>query len=366
MEMQESGEAYAPEESITIIRGDVGRSEDVLELLREAAGWMESNGIKQWTPGQFNSNDITGYFSSREVYFAVDGDTLAGMFTLQFSDPLYWGNKNDENYAYLHRLTVAVPYRGLGLGERMLSFARLTAQERGCLGLRLDTVAHNVKLNRFYQSMGFRFMGMNEMDEGRLVNLYEYKTNHEVVGSDSLFLRYFGEQDFEYLKQWSISPEYLKQWAGPSLSYPLDDRQLSDYIAGANHPAKSDKLIYCAVLGAGGQVAGHLSLSAIDRVNGSARIGRVVVDPGLQGRGIGLRMIQEVVRIGFEGLGLHRISLGAFSFNTAALKCYETAGFTREGVSREAALFGGQHVDCIEMSILDREWRAIRQSQTLQ
>lgn len=69
-----------------------------------------------------------------------------------------------------------------------------------------------------------------------------------------------------------------------------------------------------------------------------------------------------MLRIGFESLDLHRISLGAFAFNTVALKTYEALGFKREGVERESALFGEQYVDCVEMSILDREWLALHES----
>jgi RimJ/RimL family protein N-acetyltransferase len=344
MSTQQSEQSASAEQRIEIIRGGPEHSEDILKLLREAAGWMESKGIKQWTPGQFSIRDVEDYFSSREVYLAMEGPTVAGMFTLQFSDVQYWGERNDESYAYLHRLAVAKSHRGGGLGGRMIRFAVGRAEEQGCTGLRLDTVAHNIKLNRYYQSLGFRYMGTHDVGAGRLVNLYEY------------------EADYALMKEWSVSPEYLKKWAGPSLSYPLDDRQLERYLDGANHPAESGLLSYCAVLRATGQTVGHISLSMIDRENGSARISRVVVDPRAQGRGIGLQMVREALRIGFDALRLHRISLGVFDFNTSALKCYETAGFTREGISRETALFGGRYADCIEMGILDREWRVNRHS----
>ncbi|WP_060860230.1 GNAT family N-acetyltransferase [Paenibacillus riograndensis] len=337
-----------------IHKGSFEWAEDVLKLLREAAGWMESKGIRQWTPGQFVEQDIQGYFTDREVYLALDGNALAGMFTLQFSDAQYWGERNDESYAYLHRLTVAQTHRGGGLGRQMIGFAVLKARELGRKGLRLDTAAHNVKLNRYYQSMGFRYMGTRDVGEGRLVNLYEYGS----ANGHSMRLRYMDALDFGHLQRWSLSADFLKQWAGPSFTYPLDHKQLTNYLEGANHPAESDKLIYCAVEGEEQQVVGHISLSAIDRANGSARISRVIVDPAQQGRGIGQRMIQELLRIGFDGLRLHRLSLGAFSFNQAALKCYERAGFIREGIQREAALFGENYTDCIQLSILDREWRA--------
>lgn len=354
--VRDKGDPNIDKETIIIIRAELSRVGDVLKLLREAAEWMETNGIKQWSPGQFNEKDIAGYFTDRHVYIAMDGDVVAGMFTLQFSDPQYWGRKNDNSYAYLHRLVVASSYRGGGLGQYMLNQALDIAKELGCKGLRFDTVAHNIKLNRFYQSLGFHYMGTNDMGNGRLVNLYEHF--EENPDPDQLIFRYISEADFEYLKRWSSSEDFLKQWAGPSFTYPLDDEQLQQYIAGANHPAISERLIFCAVHKATQQVVGHISYSTIDRINRAARIGRVVVDPEYQGRGIGRRMMNEMLRIGFEGLDLHRQSLGAYDFNTAALKSYEAAGFKREGVQREVGIFGEQYVDCIELSILEREWRA--------
>ncbi len=355
MNVQASGDTHSPHSSINIIRAEIDRAGDVLKLLREAALWMESKGIKQWSPTQFNELDIAGYFQDRQVYMALDGENVAGMFTLQFSDPQYWGPRNDETYAYLHRLAVAEPYRGAGLGPQLLMYAADLAQELGYKSLRFDTLASNIKLNRFYQGLGFHFMGINDVGGGRLVNLYEHFK--ESADSDELILRYFAEADFDSVKSWSVSPEFLKQWAGPSLSFPLVDEQLKEYMNGANDTGQSTMLIYSAVHKGTQQVVGHLSLAGIDRVNGSARIGRVVVDPQYQGRGFGQRMIQEVLRIGFDSLELHRLSLGVYAFNTAAISTYMASGFIQEGIQREAALFGEQYVDCIEMSLLDREWR---------
>ncbi|GGF63467.1 hypothetical protein GCM10010912_05670 [Paenibacillus albidus] len=360
MNEHNSKEIQLPATSVHVVRAQLERVPEVLKLLQEAAQWMEDNGIRQWSPGQFNEADITAYFSDRQVYLALDHGQAVGMFTLQFSDPLYWGEKNDEAYAYLHRLAVTGTHRGKGLGKAMLLYAAQLALELGCKGLRFDTVAHNLKLNRYYQSLGFYYMGTNDMGGGRLVNLYQQFTDRN--DPDAILLRYFSESDFAYIKSWSHSPEFLKQWAGPSLTYPLTDEQLTAYLTDSNHPVNSDKLLFTAVHAASRQIIGHISIARIDRENGSARLARVVVEPGQQGKGLGKRMVHEALRIGFDGLGLHRISLGVFDFNTAALKAYEACGFIREGAMREAALFDGTYVDCIEFSMLDREWRALRPS----
>jgi RimJ/RimL family protein N-acetyltransferase len=55
-----------------------------------------------------------------------------------------------------------------------------------------------------------------------------------------------------------------------------------------------------------------------------------------QGRGIGTRAVRELVRVGFEELGLERIWLQVFDVNARAIRAYERAGFrtTREGATR--------------------------------
>ncbi|MNP83144.1 hypothetical protein D3C76_1820070 [compost metagenome] len=70
----------------------------------------------------------------------------------------------------------------------------------------------------------------------------------------------------------------------------------------------------------------------------------------------------EAMRIGFEGLKLHRLSLGVFDFNAPALSLYESLGFRREGEQVEAARFGDRYVNLIDMAMLDREWKNIRSS----
>lgn len=341
-----------------VVRADRERSGDICRLLREAAGWMEDNGIKQWTPGQFKEEDIRAYFDDRLVFAALaPGGELAGLFTLQFGDPQYWGRRNDPGYAYLHRLTVAKAYKGIGLGGMLLTFAREQAMTLGGAGLRLDTVSGNVPLNRYYQSLGFRFMGINDAGGGRLVNLYEWTDPGE--DRNAILLRYFGKGDYGRLAAWSESAESLKQWAGPSLQYPLTNEQLDHYTADSNRPAESDSLIYSAIHRESGETVGHLSLGRMDRSNRSARIGRVVTDPAWRGRGIGGNMIREALRIGFEALGMHRIELGVFAFNKAAIACYESEGLRREGVLRECARFGDGYADRIEMSMLEEEWRSL-------
>jgi RimJ/RimL family protein N-acetyltransferase len=171
-------------------------------------------------------------------------------------------------------------------------------------------------------------------------------------------LEYFTKEDFAQLIRWISTEELLTNWSGSLFRFPLTDDSLDWYLEDTNDLRKSDALIYKAIDGETGEVIGHISLGGISRKNRSARISRVLVgDNAQRGKGICTEMIREVVRIGFEELNLHRISLGVYDFNHSAIRCYEKAGFVKEGVQRDILLHKNEFWSLLEMSILEDEWR---------
>ncbi|AIQ48465.1 aminoglycoside adenylyltransferase [Paenibacillus sp. FSL R7-0273] len=159
----------------------------------------------------------------------------------------------------------------------------------------------------------------------------------------------FERSDFKQLIAWIDSPEFMVQWGGKTFSYPLTDQQLEHYI-------NSDTLSYRVVYEENNEVIGHISLTP-DPSNQSGRIGKVIVgNKNLQGLGIGQQMIRQVLDIAFGQLNVHRVSLGVFDFNYAAIACYEKAGFVKEGMLREARKVGNEFWNLWEMGILEQEW----------
>ncbi|MEK4874088.1 GNAT family protein [Bacillus sp. FSL W8-0102] len=169
-------------------------------------------------------------------------------------------------------------------------------------------------------------------------------------------LEYFERPDFNQLIRWIDSPEFLLQWGGPQFDYPLNESQLKKYIENANHDT-SDTLVYKVIHKETGNVIGHISLGKIDRKNKSARIGKVLVgEKNLRGLGIGSLMVKELLKIAFEELKLHRVSLGVFDFNESGIACYEKVGFKKEGLLRDCRKTGNDYWSLWEMSILEQEW----------
>ena len=174
-----------------------------------------------------------------------------------------------------------------------------------------------------------------------------------------IVLEYFGRNDFDQLMKWIEDDELLMNWSGSLFSYPLTLKSLEWYIDDVNDINNSDAFIYKAVDVVSGKTVGHISLGSISKKNKSGRISRVLVGGNAdRGRGCCQQMVKAVLKIGFEELQLHRISLGVYDFNTAAINCYKKSGLIVEGITRDVLNFKGNWWSLVEMSILEEEWNA--------
>lgn len=64
------------------------------------------------------------------------------------------------------------------------------------------------------------------------------------------------------------------------------------------------------------------------------------------------------MQIGFEQFNLNRIWLTANARNTAGIRAYEKAGFTRDGLLRSYGYINGLYYDSVIMAILRDEYEA--------
>lgn len=166
----------------------------------------------------------------------------------------------------------------------------------------------------------------------------------------------FGRRQFDLLIQWTPNAEFLLQWAGSQLTYPLTRAQLELLLeTGCRKPPS------CYLFGVcdprDGSIIGHGEIGQVDRRNRSAHLMRILIGPPeLRGRGLGGELVRELARFAFEKLDVHRLSLAVFERNTAAIRCYEKNGFRLEGTLRDARRHGSEYWDLCLMAILRPEW----------
>lgn len=102
---------------------------------------------------------------------------------------------------------------------------------------------------------------------------------------------------------------------------------------------------------------GEVVLNDIDRDNRSCGFRIALVGPHVYGQGFGSEATRLMLRHAFEDLDLHRVELEVYAFNDRAIHVYSEAGFTLEGVRRDALRWEGAYHDAVIMSVLASEWR---------
>lgn len=172
-------------------------------------------------------------------------------------------------------------------------------------------------------------------------------------------LVHFQQPDFDQLIHWIHDEEILTNWSGNLFRFPLSAESLEWYIKDTNVILVSDAFVFKAIDDAG-KTVGHISLGGISWKNRSARITRVLIgNTAERGKGCCQGMIKAALKIAFEELNLHRVSLGVYQNNIPALKCYEKSGFITEGIHRDLLWYKDAWWSMIEMSILEKEWRTL-------
>jgi len=163
-------------------------------------------------------------------------------------------------------------------------------------------------------------------------------------------LEQFTEDDFELFISWISTEKFMYQFGGASFSFPVTEAQLKEYIADKSHR------IYRVVDASTNRIVGHASISHHNMKNQSARLCRILISDEDRGKGYGQQLIRALLKICFEELALHRVDLGVFEFNKAAIQCYENCGFRIEGTFRESFKMDNEFYSVHNMSILDRDY----------
>ena len=106
--------------------------------------------------------------------------------------------------------------------------------------------------------------------------------------------------------------DFLEQWAGKSLDFPLTESQIDDL--------KDIYSIFCE-----NEFVGIIQ--KIRKEMNNIHIGRFLINPELTGKGLGKRALLEFINLIFQDEGVNSITLNVFDYNVGAKKLYEKVGF---------------------------------------
>ena len=144
-------------------------------IIEEVAAWGEAAGMPSWTPGSFTGSEsvgisrLRGDIASGGLYLIWRGAYPIGTFSLLERDPMFWPDGGDAAM-YLHRFAVS---RGAaGAGRFAVEWCLRETRRRGRSHVRLDCLADNPGIRRYYERFGFTVVD-EVMITGTRYSLYQ-------------------------------------------------------------------------------------------------------------------------------------------------------------------------------------------------
>ena len=144
----------------------------VLGILDEAASWVIDQKLPYvWRPGGFSRQAFLEQISLGEVHIGIVDEKPAGTLTLQWSDPIFWGERQPDA-GYVHKLAVRPAYFGQNIGLELLRWAEATSRIANKKFLRLNCLAADRKIRHYYERAAFLHKG-EVLGPRALASLYE-------------------------------------------------------------------------------------------------------------------------------------------------------------------------------------------------
>ena len=134
-------------------------------------------------------------------------------------------------------------------------------------------------------------------------------------------LRPFTINDAPIILSWIKDETAFRKWSADRYPVypPMPENMLAQYESGVIFP-------FTAIDGER-KVVGHIMLRYPNLSKTVIRLGFVIVDDNLRGKGYGKQMLRLAIQKAKNEFGAKKITLGVFDNNPSAFHCYESVGF---------------------------------------
>ena len=176
--------------------------------------------------------------------------------------------------------------------------------------------------------------------------------NDLLIGQD-VRLTVLTKEELPQMVEWQADVDYLRMFTATNVVPPTIE-DIQDWYK--EQTAKRDCFLFAIRLQENRQFIGICVAKKVELRSGDCKISIRIGDPTMRGKGYGTDAIRTLLKFIFLEIGLHRVQLRVISYNTAAIRSYEKAGFQHEGKLRDAIRRNGQYYDLVQMGLLRHEW----------
>ncbi|HEX7917861.1 MAG TPA: GNAT family N-acetyltransferase [Gemmatimonadales bacterium] len=130
----------------------------IFALYDAGTAYQKAMGGKQWQG--FERALIEQEIAEGRQYKLLSEGRIVGVFALTFDDKILWGDRSTDPAIYIHRIAIDPAFRGQGSVPRIVAWARDYCRAHGQRFIRMDTGSGNDRLNAYYVSCGFAYLGV--------------------------------------------------------------------------------------------------------------------------------------------------------------------------------------------------------------
>lgn len=129
----------------------------IMELFQKAMELQGKNGYKVWA--EIDEAGLKRDIEKGLQYKIIRNGNLLCIFSVQFSDPFIWQERDNKDAIYLHRIVVNPDFKGQKQFEKVLNWSKQFVIQNNLKYVRMDTWADNGKIIEYYKTFGFEFIG---------------------------------------------------------------------------------------------------------------------------------------------------------------------------------------------------------------
>ncbi|MFI1885315.1 GNAT family N-acetyltransferase [Streptomyces jumonjinensis] len=175
------------------------------------------------------------------------------------------------------------------------------------------------------------------------------------ITTERLILRPFAERDEEDMLEFESRDDVARYLFNEPRDRAGNARELAARMTRTSLRKEKDDLVAAVELE--GKVIGYVLLVWLSEEHRQGEFG-YVFHPGFGGRGYATEAAVEMLRVGFERLGLHRIIGRCDPRNTGSARVMERLGMRKEAHFVESEIFKGEWGGELHYAMLASEWRA--------
>jgi len=194
--------------------------------------------------------------------------------------------------------------------------------------------------------------GYSDYVFGESMPIRKNVSKQEILTGRRVYLRPFSRDDLLYIQKWSNDAE-LRKLTGEVA--PMSQAETEKWYQELLDD--KDRMWFVIVLKRSNLVIGEAGLLRMFRPWRNTDMTIIIGEKDAWGKGYGTDVGHLLLDYAFRRLGFHRISVGVVGFNNRALRFWESLGFKKEGVERDAHFYDNEYTDGIMMSILENEYR---------